>query len=255
MSTLLIWVGVVGGVGSVFFAIVKLPSPLLGLVGVPVLLCIAAVMIQAARDVAHGKLTKRMLILLLAAGVSNSILIMLLNNQAGGGTADVATARPTGSTTTVVPSTSSPTQVLNSCAAGGRAVSVENHDSGLYLNNEDRLRMGSSPAATKLSVRQLSDKCQVRFDVSSGNHAGSCVDFIDGTVEVAWSTCSEQGTSQYWISEAHWNYEGVEWERFHALQNDKLCLQQAGKGGVGELLVVKECDDGWLQQWKITVYL
>src|SRR5262249_17402000 len=171
---------------------------------------------------------------------------------AGGGTADVATAQPTGSITTVVPSTSSPTQVLNSCAAGGRTVSVENHDSGLCLNDEDRPRIGSAPAATELSVRQLSDKFQVRFSVSSGNHAGSCVDFIDGRVEVAWSTCSEQSASQYWISEAHWRYEGVEWERFHAFQNDKLCLQQAGKGGVGELLVVKQCDDGWLRQWKVT---
>lgn len=68
MSTLLIWVGVVGGVGSVFFPIVTLPSLLLKLVGVPVFLCIVAVMIQAARDVAHDKLTKKMLILLLVAG-------------------------------------------------------------------------------------------------------------------------------------------------------------------------------------------
>lgn len=161
-----------------------------------------------------------------------------------------AEARPLGSGPALEPGTP--------CAAGGTNFSIENHHSGMVINNLDRPRMGLARSTTDISVtyRTLTASgggCLITFHAGSGEHDGSCLEMseVGGTeLETVWRPCRDY-LDQKWSSEKHWNDGQVVWERFHSGRNEKLCLQQASTGGVTTPLTVKACDNNWLQQWKV----
>lgn len=142
------------------------------------------------------------------------------------------------------------------CGGAGTDLSIENHDSGMYINNLARPSVGLERSTTDTLVTYrtddtLSGGCMFAFRAGSGDHEGSCLEVSDtDDTEIFWRLCGDQ-INQKWFRERHWNDGQVFWERFHAARDDKLCLQQAFKGYVATPLAVRVCDGGWLQQWKV----
>lgn len=153
--------------------------------------------------------------------------------------------------------------VPNGVCAGedGTSISIQNHHSGLYINNDDRPRMGTATSATNISVMDklsststsLSARCPVSFRANSSDHKGVCMDVQGGGSgsDVVWRTCSSQ-SNQAWTRERHWNDGDVVWERFHPLLDYGRCLAQAkADGGSGTILIVEPCSADWRQQWLV----
>ena len=144
------------------------------------------------------------------------------------------------------------------CAAGGNGFSIENHHSGMVINNLDLPRMGLARSTTSVLVSysppdEVGGGCMITFRSNPGENRISCLEVFDAggrEPEIVWRPCRGE-LNQKWSSEKHWNDGKVVWERFHSSRDSRLCLQQAFSGGVGTPLTAKACDSNWLQQWKV----
>lgn len=89
--------GVGGAVVGVFSAFVKLPNLGLQIAGVATCVCVTVLLLVAAHDRDHGKLSTGMIVCLSAAGASVLVLVLLLAGQPGGGQVGVLGAPSTSS--------------------------------------------------------------------------------------------------------------------------------------------------------------
>lgn len=143
------------------------------------------------------------------------------------------------------------------CPAGGEGMSLMNHHSKMYLNDGDRPQMGVRQASTALSAQYVDSATTALprgclYSVAPDDGDSDMCAQATATGDVTWGACDPQRDAHHWVRELHWNDGEVVWERWHLVQDQGLCLQQASSGGVGTPLSVAPCSSAWLQQWLVT---
>ncbi|MCP3804920.1 hypothetical protein NLX83_37210 [Allokutzneria sp. A3M-2-11 16] len=142
------------------------------------------------------------------------------------------------------------------CLRGGPGFTVLNHHSSMFVNNQDRPRMGMQRGVTELGVRYANahphdeyKSCllSLRANTSSGPQCLAS----GGGAEIVWQPCDDARRTQQWVHEPHWNHESVQWDRLHSAADPERCLQQARSGSAGTPLVLAACSTDWLQHWRL----
>lgn len=141
--------------------------------------------------------------------------------------------------------TTSPPIVRVPCDGRGVTVGLQNHNSHRYLTFNGPAWLADTPAPITLSGGNP-PACAVEVRSATG----TCLTADATGTSAAWSPCDGQ-TIQQWTIEDHWlSIYGEQWERLHSLQNASLCLQ-ADEDSQSEAILLRECDAGWLQQWRL----
>ncbi|SDM29477.1 helix-turn-helix domain-containing protein [Allokutzneria albata] len=144
----------------------------------------------------------------------------------------------------------------NPCLRGGPGFTVLNHHSSMFVNNQDRPRMGMQRGVTEIGVRyqmaQPRDEHKTCLLTLRANTSGDpqCLT-ASGGPDIVWRPCNDALPAQQWLHEPHWNDGQVQWDRLHSAADPEQCLQQAKSGGAGTPLTLVACSTNWLQHWRL----
>lgn len=136
-------------------------------------------------------------------------------------------------------------------------VRVRNRETGLYVSDGDRPRVGGAGATMSLiAVGRSAHGCTMQIvDPSAGCMGVSTADLFElsysSAAEVLWMPCTNSQPSQRWVIESFVEQNGQTWKRIRPSHDSGRCLQQSQKTPTGVLLTAQRCDDIWLQQWRL----
>ncbi|MEV0678720.1 hypothetical protein AB0I60_19600 [Actinosynnema sp. NPDC050436] len=148
------------------------------------------------------------------------------------------------------------------CLPAGTRITVENHDSNLWLTvyynrseAGERAVMGTPTEPQFRLVHDSADPCVHRMIThSSRDEAPMCLTAPAAPEgEVAQYPCRPGAPDQQWVLENHWEQSPTQlWRHLKPAHDRALCAQQRDPGRAEHMpVVLHRCGTEWQQQWGI----